>query len=435
MMELGKLSTREFSDYLRECGVRRFFLAWDEAERRVVTSHPALQPLADLFSADRRDFDRHEGLFVQYAPRSSTLQSVAIHRTSRGQGAGGTRYWGYDSTEEFLRDGLRLSRGMTLKNALAGIWWGGGKGVIAREGDAASEDHEHRRRVYEEYGEFITSLRGAYVTAEDVGTTVEDMAVIFTKTRFTTCIPEQVGGSGNPSAPTALGVVRGMEAALRFREMGTLAGKQVIVQGLGHVGLPMIAYLLDRGVQRIIGSDIDGHRVAVANERFAGRNVDLRRAAPDDTSVLAEEADVLAPCAVGGVLTPETIPRIKARIVCGAANNLLLDPRRDGEIIFREGITFLPDFLVNRMGIVTCANEQYGYADPDPAIERHLGESWSNSIYRLCLAVLERARDEKRATSDVALEMAVERSEETHPIWGDRSRRILQSLIHGDWAG
>jgi leucine dehydrogenase len=383
---------------------------------------------------DRRDFDRHEGFFVQVAPDTGVLQGACVHRTCRGQAAGGVRFWRYDTVEEYLRDGLRLARGMTHKNALAGLWWGGGKGVMARGTGPDEADPVVRRRIYEEYGELMTSLRGCYVTAEDVGTSVEDMAAIFSRTRFTTCISPEFGGSGNPSAPTARGVVRGMEAALHFLEMDDLRGRTVAVQGLGHVGEPLVGLLHDRGVQRVVGSDIEPGREAALRSLYPDLDLMVRVVERGDNAILAEEADIVSPCATGAVLAPETISRIRARIVCGAANNQLEDPERDDTGLQEAGVLYLPDFLVNRMGIVNCADESSGYVDGDPAFERHLGETWDNSIYRLSLKVLEEARRTGQTPARVALDLAEERSFEPHPIQGHRGVQIIRSLVESGWA-
>lgn len=411
-----------FCAFLADQGIRRFWLVWD-GELKV--SHPALEPLARFLREDRRDFDRHEGIFGWIAPETGVLQAAFLHRTCRGQGAGGVRFWRYATVEEFLRDGLRLAKGMTLKNALAGLWWGGGKGVMAR-GTGAAEDPAARRRIYEEYGEFMTSIQGCYVTAEDVGTSVEDMAAVFSRTRFTTCIPPALGGSGNPSVPTARGVVRGMEAALAHLGLGTLEGKTVAVQGLGHVGEPLVGFLRDKGVARILGSDIDPAR------RLPG--VEVRIVERGDSSILFEKADIVAPCATGGVLGPATIPRIQAPIVCGAANNQLEDPERDDVLLQERGILYLPDFLVNRMGIVNCADEQYGFVEPDPRVEAHLGNDWENSVYNLSLSVLAESRRAGRTPARVALDLAEQRSRELHPVWGHRGMEIIRSLVRNGWA-
>ncbi|HEV7669636.1 MAG TPA: Glu/Leu/Phe/Val dehydrogenase dimerization domain-containing protein [Thermoanaerobaculia bacterium] len=430
------LTPQAFASALSDAGIHRAFLVWDAASGTVRASHPLLDPLAQLFAEDRRDFDHHEGIFLQVAPDTGVLQAAFVHRTCRGQGSGGLRFWRYDTMEEFLRDGLRLSRGMTHKNALAGIWWGGGKGVIARDTGRA-EDAQARRRIFEEYGAFLSSLRGCYVSAEDAGTVPEDIAAVFSASRFVTCIPPALGGSGNPSAPTARGVVRGMEAALTHLGMGTLEGKSVAVQGLGHVGEALVGFLAERGVARIIGSDVSADRVTGLVEktsRFPDLDLDLRVIERGDDSILAAEADLLAPCATGGTLNPRTISLIRARIVCGAANNQLEDPERDGLALAERGILYLPDFLVNRMGIVNCADESFGSLPDDPRIEAHLGHEWDNSIYNLSLEILARAKDSGQTPARVALDLAEQRSFELHPIWGHRGAQIVASLVAGGWA-
>jgi glutamate dehydrogenase/leucine dehydrogenase len=280
----------------------------------------------------------------------------------------------------------------------------------------------------------MTSLRGCYVTAEDVGTSVEDMAAVFSRTRFTTCIPSGLGGSGNPSVPTARGVVRGMDAALEFLGMGGLEGRTVAVQGLGHVGGPLVELLHARAVGRVIASDIDPAREAALRARCPGLDLTVRIVERGDNALLGEEADVVSPCATGAVLGPETIPRIRARIVCGAANNQLEDPERDDVALQEAGILYMPDFLVNRMGIVNCADEPFGYVDGDPAFEAHLGDTWEGGIYRLSLRILEEARRTGQTPARVALTLAEERSLETHPIWGHRGVQIVRSLVASDWA-
>jgi glutamate dehydrogenase/leucine dehydrogenase len=433
MNDVARLSPPDFTRFLGAEGIRRFLLVWDGSRGRVQASHPSLEPLARLLGEDRRDFDRHEGVFVQVAQETGVLQGAFVHRTCRGQAAGGVRFWRYDTVEDYLRDGLRLARGMTHKNALAGLWWGGGKGVMAQGTGQDASDPSVRRRVYEEYGTFMTSLRGCYVTAEDVGTSVEDMAAIFSRTRFTTCIPPELGGSGNPSVPTARGVVRGMEAALRFLGLGDLEGKSVAIQGLGHVGEPLLGFLHERGVGRVVASDIDPGREEALRARFPGLDLTVRVVERGDNTLLAEEADIVSPCATGGVLGPETIPRIRARVVCGAANNQLEDPALDDIRLQEAGVVYMPDFLVNRMGIVNCADEASGYVDADPAFERHLGDTWDNSIYQLSLSVLEEARRTGKTPARVALELAEARSLEPHPIQGHRGVQIIRSLVDSDW--
>ncbi len=431
MTHIAHLPPSDLADLMLREGVRRFSLVWDRGSERVRASHPLVEPLARLMEQDDVDFDQHEGFFVQVAPDTGVLQGACVHRTCRGQGAGGVRYWAYDTVEGYLRDGLRLARGMTHKNALAGLWWGGGKGVMARGTGAGAAD---RRRVYEEYGEFITSLGGCYVTAEDVGTSVEDMAAIFSRTRFTTCIPPRLGGSGNPSVPTARGVVRGMEAGLAHLGLGDLRGKSVAVQGLGHVGGPLVGMLAEAGVASVVGADVDPACVEAVRQSSPGLHLDLRVVERGDSSVLAAPVDIVSPNATGGILGPTTIPAIRARLVCGAANNQLADDRRDDRLLQDAGVLYLPDFVVNRMGIVHCADEQAGYVDPDPVIERHLGSDWSNSVYRLSLDILARAASEGRTPAAIALELAEARSFDVHPVYGHRGVEVIASLVRRGWA-
>ena len=430
--DLLRLSPGAFVRWLREHDIPRAHLVLDEARGGVVASHDALRPLAEFLGSEGRDFLGHEGVFLQTDRVHDTLMGAFVHRTARGQAAGGLRYWTYDTLEDFLRDGLRLAVGMTRKNALAGLWWGGGKGVMTRDPRVDRDDRRVRDALYREYGRFVTALRGCYVTAEDVGTSVEDMERVFETTRFTTCVPPALGGSGNPSVPTARGVIAGMEAALEFVDGGTLDGRTVAVQGVGHVGGPLVEMLLERGVARVLACDVDVALVDHVRSRVDER-VELRAVDRHDEWIFGVECDVFAPCATGAILKPATIAGLKARIVCGAANNQLEHPERDDALLHERGILYVPDFLTNRMGIVTCADEGAGYVVPDPNVERHLGREWEHSIHRTCLDVLERSRREDRPTSAIATARADELSVEPHPVFGHRGRAIIEGLVRDRW--
>ncbi len=433
MSPLDNLSPQEFIKKLQDLGQHRAAFVFDPGTEKLRPSHPGLEDIADAVQQDRRDYHGHEALFFEVGRKSGALLGAFVHKTVRGQAAGGVRLWPYDSLRAYVRDGLRLARGMGRKNALAGLWWGGGKGVIARPEGDAYRDPAFRSTLYREYGAFITSLRGCYVTAEDAGTTAPDMAEIFHTTRFVTCVPASVGGSGNPSFATAKGVVCAMEGALDALAMGTLQGKRIAMQGAGNVGAAMIQELLDRKVARVVASDISEPLLAAARDRFHGKPVDLRLASPDDTSIFAEECDIFAPNALGGILNPDTIPLLKAKIICGAANNQLLDEHRDDQALDEKGIVYVPDFLCNRMGIVNCANEQYGILPEDPAILRHFGRDWDNALFVVTRKVLERAKAEGTTTSVAANAIADELSETPHPLWGHRSRTILDALVAENW--
>ncbi|CAG8754840.1 8717_t:CDS:2, partial [Racocetra fulgida] len=226
------------------------------------------------------------------------------------------------------------------------------------------------------------------------------MAAIFLRTRFTTCIPPQYGGSGNPSSPTARGVVRALEAAFSHLGKSSLQGVTVAVQGVGHVATAYIHYLVERQVGHIIACDVDSQKIKAAEKTFSKEikdgTVSFR---------LAKDVDAVSPCGIGGILNTETIPNIKAKIICGAANNQL-------------------------QGIVNCADEASGYVEDDPMFEKHLGDTWENSIYNLTKFVLSAAEKSSRTTQEVAIELAEKRSFVKHPIFGHRGIQIINSLVN-----
>jgi glutamate dehydrogenase/leucine dehydrogenase len=426
-------TTDDLIDAMKSNGLRRGFVVTDPASGRVASSHPVFEPIAEAIAGDTRDYKRHEGSFFEIGRESDHLLSAHVHWTKRGQAAGGVRYWLYDTVEAFVRDGLRLSRGMGQKNALAGLWWGGGKGVVARRKGKSHTEAGVRRAVYRDYGRFMTSLRGCYITAEDAGTMPEDMAVLFTMTRHTTCIPETLGGSGNPSILTATGVVVAMEAALDHLGKGSLEGKTVVMQGLGNVAYCMVGDLLERKVGKIVGAEIDKAMLERVKDKYRGAPLEARLVERGDTTIFAEPGDVFAPNAVGAVLNPDTIPMIRAGIVCGAANNQLADANRDAKALHERGILYVPDFLANRMGIVNAANEQYGRFAGDPAIYAHLDKSTPFGIYRRAAEVFSRAKKSGRTPAEEASDLADELSQELHPIWGHRGRQIIDYLAKNGW--
>lgn len=428
------LRPAEFVAALRSLGIHRGYWVWEYDRATLRASHPYLGGLTAHLGVAHPDFDEHEGVFFELGKTSGALLFAFVHRTIRGAGAGGVRFWSYETLADVLRDGLRLARGMTRKNALAGLWWGGGKGVIARGTERTARDLALRQAIYSDYGSFITSLRGVYVTAEDAGTTPEDMRQIHERTRFTTCIPPDVGGSGNPSIATAQGVVCGIEAAAEHAGWGSLAGRSVAIQGGGHVGAPLIGYLLEREVSRVVVHDIDPAALEEVRGTFGSAALESRLVTPDDLSLFAEEVDVFAPCALGACLNPRTIPLLRARIVCGAANNQLEDEERDGRELRRRGILYVPDYLTNRMGIVNCADEQYGYVTNDPLFLRHLGRDWDHSIHRLTRLVLARADEHDSHPAHEANQLADAYSRRPHPIWGHRGRAIIESLVADGWS-
>ena len=427
-------TTDTLIDAMKSSGLRRAYVVTDAATGEVRVSHPVFESVAKAIADDTRDYKRHEGSFFEIGAESDHLLSAHVHWTKRGQAAGGVRYWLYDTVEDFVRDGLRLSRGMGQKNALAGLWWGGGKGVVARRKGKSHTDPSVRLAVYRDYGRFMTSLRGCYITAEDAGTTPDDMAVLFTMTRHTTCIPESLGGSGNPSILTATGVVVAMEAALDHLGKGTLEGKTVVMQGLGNVAYYMVGDLLERKVKKIVGAEIDKSMLDRVKKTYPQAALDARLVGREDVSIFGEPGDIFAPNAVGAILNPNTIPMIRAGVVCGAANNQLADPHRDAKALHERGILYVPDFLANRMGIVNAANEQYGRFEGDPAIYAHLDKSTPFGIYRRAAEVFARAKKSGRTPAEEASDLADELSQELHPIWGHRGQQIVDYLVRSGWT-
>jgi leucine dehydrogenase len=449
--DLYRLSPAQLAKYLRTQQIHHFYFIYDHETQRLQASHTQLQSLADTIHHEQNDFDAHEGMFFAVSKHDDVIHSAFIHQTCRGQAQGGTRFWNYASFADLLFDGIRLSKGMTYKNALAGLWWGGGKGVISRPPLHVAVNEELSERLFTEYGYFISSLRGCYITAEDVGTRTIDMDHAFSQTRFITCIPQAKGGSGNPSAATALGVVRGMEAALFWKaqqdknhdrsiDPSTLLKDQIVlVQGVGHVGTVIAELLLTAGA-RIIATDISQLRVDLlkarwhAHPQWKDQVVDIRCTERGDLTPLSWECDILCPAATGAVLNADTISHIKAKIVCGASNNQLKECDTDGQALKEKGCLYIPDFLVNRMGIVNCANEQYGYLAHDEMFDRHLNYIWEHSIFQVTQNVLSYAESHQTHPHQAAEELASEQALQLHPIWGHRGQAIIQGIRTSEWS-
>ncbi|MFL5862769.1 MAG: Leu/Phe/Val dehydrogenase, partial [Solirubrobacteraceae bacterium] len=299
----------------------------------------------------------HEELLVRRGSRSRLYTLVAIHSTSRGPSLGGCRMWGYGDARLAVRDVLRLSRAMTYKAAVAELPLGGGKGVIMAQTDAPLSGRR-RRAALLDFGDLVESAGGRYVTAEDVGTSSRDMAVIAQQTRHVAGLPRARGGSGDPSPFTALGVEAAIRATCQqvFGD-STLRDRSICVLGLGHVG-SRVAKRCARAGARLIVADVDPRKRALADSLGAGW------AAPTEAS--QAEVDVLAPCALGGLFDDEVVSRLRCRAVAGAANNQLADDRIAG-LLHARGILWAPDFVVNAGGIINIAEEAGGY---DPAAAR-----------------------------------------------------------------
>ncbi|WLR43873.1 branched-chain amino acid dehydrogenase [Bacillus carboniphilus] len=292
-------------------------------------------------------YDYEQLVFCQ--DKLSGLKAIiAIHDTTLGPALGGTRMWTYDSEAAAIEDALRLARGMTYKNAAAGLNLGGGKTVII--GDPRTDKNEE---LFRSFGRYIQGLNGRYITAEDVGTTVADMDIIHQETNYVTGISPAFGSSGNPSPVTAYGVYVGMKAAAKEAfDTDSLEGKTIAVQGVGSVAYNLCKHLHEEGASLIV-TDINKEAVKRAVDDFGAKAVD-----PSD--IYSVDCDIFAPCALGAIINDETIPQLKARVIAGAANNQLKDESH-GEMIHEMGMVYAPDYVINSGGVINVADELEGY--------------------------------------------------------------------------
>ena len=396
------MTLKSFLNTLKASGTRRLIINQQEK-----TLHNTV--------ISNSNFDKHALVALGTDRHFSALFGVFVHQVHRGPGQGGLRYWKYDSVDDVLSDGLRLSKGMSQKSALAGLWWGGGKGIVAYPDEPKTDIA--RTELFQDYGIFVSSLNGTYYTAEDVGTVTQDMNDVFSSTRYVTCIDEDKGGSGNPSFYTAKGVVSCLDSLV------SLKGKSLSVQGLGNVSQPMIDMLVEKGVEQFNVCEIDQEKIdQVVNKHGDKINV------VDLENIYGVPADVFVPNALGGILNEKTIPQLKAKIVCGAANNQLLDPLEDNRRLREKNIDYIPDYVVNRMGIVNCSNENYGRLDNDPEIEKHYGTEYERSLPNTISEITRVSHEENISTMEAADLLADEAILESHPIFGNRFNDIVKSL-------
>jgi len=334
----------------------------------------------------------HERILLCSNPEVGLRAIIAVHSTVLGPGLGGLRMWPYEDFEEALTDVLRLSRGMTYKAAAAGLNLGGGKAVIL--GDPKTDKSE---ALFRSFGRYVESLHGLYITAEDVGTDMEDMETILTETRWVTGVSPAHGGSGDPSPVTAYGVLQGMKAATNLVfDQHDLKGRSVAIQGLGSVGYYLAKYVKREGASKIFGADIDSERCQAVADEFGVEVVST-----DD--IHKAECDFLAPCALGATLNDTTIPELRCRIVAGAANNQLADEEADGMALHEREILYAPDFVINAGGLINVYNELTGDYNQDRALRMTRG------IYLNLMQVFKISKSEMLPTYVAADRIAEER--------------------------
>ena len=335
-------------------------------------------------------FDNHEQIVFCNDEDTGLKAIIGIHNTTLGPALGGTRMWQYKSEWEALNDVLRLSRGMTYKSAITGLNLGGGKAVII--GDAKTQKNDALMR---KFGEYVNSLSGKYITAEDVGMETRDMDIIREVTPHVTGVSETIGGSGNPSPVTAYGVYMGMKAASKYR-FGTenLDGKKVLVQGVGHVGETLVKHITDEGAQVIL-NDINEARLEELSKKY-GANVVL------GNDIYGLDVDIYAPCALGATVNDASIAQLKAKVIAGAANNQLADELKHGKLLREKGIAYAPDFLINAGGIINVYAEVVGY-DKAESLKR------TENIYNTTLDIFNLADKENITSHQAAFNIAQSR--------------------------
>lgn len=335
----------------------------------------------------------HEQVVFWSDPSIGYKGIIAIHNTTLGPALGGTRFWNYATEEEALIDVLRLSKGMTYKAAVSGLNLGGGKSVII--GDPKMQ---RREMIFRAHGRFVDSLKGRYITAEDVGTSVEDMDYVQMETRFVTGV---AGRSGDPSPVTAYGTYRGIKASAKARYgSDSLSGMTVAVQGVGHVGYYVCQLLAEEGAKLIV-TDIDEARVKRVVDEFGAKAV-------RSDEIYGVDAQVFAPCALGAIINDRTIPQFKFDIIAGSANNQLQEERH-GDELERRNILYAPDYVINAGGLINVYGELHNWS-ADRA-RRKAGE-----IYDTLLQLFELAKEQGIPTYEAADRLAERRIEQVAAI-------------------
>jgi leucine dehydrogenase len=339
-------------------------------------------------------FENHEGLHAFHDEAAGLNCLIAIHSTALGPAAGGVRMWPYPDDQSAIDDVLRLSRAMSHKNAMAGIELGGGKSVIIGDSRTAKTP-----AMFEALGRAVESLGGRYWAAEDVGISPADLAYARRQTRFIAGLEGHPAASGDPSPVTAEGVKRGIELCVRRALGRSLAEVTVAIQGVGHVGALLAGKLAAAGARLVI-CDVGESAVAAVAARTGARVV-----SPE--AIFDVEADVFAPCALGGAISAETLPRLKPKVIAGGANNQLADSAA-GQALFDRGLTYAPDFVINGGGIINVAGEIRALARGE-AFDPAWVEAKLSALIETLADVLDRSVSERQPADRIAVRMAKER--------------------------
>lgn len=333
----------------------------------------------------------HEQIVLCHDEATNLRAIIAIHNTILGPALGGCRMWPFESEEEAISDAMRLSRGMTYKNAAAGLNLGGGKAVII--GDPNKDKSE---ALFRAFGRFVQSLGGRYITAEDVGTSVEDMEQIKMETSFVSGLPPEFGGSGDPSPFTALGAFEGIKASVKYKlQKKDIRGIKVAVQGVGHVGYYLCEMLHEAGAELIV-TDIFEDKIDTVVNEFGAKSV------PED-EIYSVDAEVFAPCALGAIVNDETIKQMKFKIIAGGANNQLLDENIHGKKLKAKDILYAPDYLINAGGVINVYFETINEYNKERVTKK------VKNIYNILMEVYKISGEQNITTVEAAAHFAENR--------------------------
>ncbi len=341
---------------------------------------------------------KHEQVCFFQDAASGMLAIIAVHDTTLGPSLGGCRMKEYESLDDALFDALKLSEAMTYKNSLAGLNIGGGKSVIFKNSELVQGPD--RERIFAAFGRAVASLNGRYITAEDMGTSVKDMSLILKQTEHVSGRDPMIGGGGDPSPHTALGVFDGIRACLeRLHNSGDYRGRHVAIQGVGHVGKHLTELLTQAGATLTV-ADVNEANVQAAVREYGAKAVGVHE-------ILTVDCDIFAPCAVGGTINPQTVDILRCRAVAGAANNQIAGEKTEERLVNR-GIMYAPDFAINAGGVILCADE----LEPGGVSFQRVKERVSR-IYGTVCKVIDEARSTGEMPGRVAVRLAKERIEKT----------------------
>ncbi len=334
--------------------------------------------------------DEHEQIIFCSNKDAGLRAIIAIHNTSLGPAFGGTRMWNYNSVDDALKDVLKLSKTMTYKAAVTGLNYGGGNAVIL--GDSNTQKSE---LLFRTFGKYVNSLAGRYYTAEDVGTTVDDMEFVRMETKYVTGISKALGGSGDPSPVTAYGVFVGIKACAKAKwGNDSLENKKIVIQGVGQVGKNLAEYLESSGA-KVYVTDIYAEKI-----ENVLKTVNAEVIKPD--KIFNMDMDIFSPCALGGVINDDTIGKLKCEIIAGSANNQLEDEEKHGKILFDKGILYAPDYVINAGGLINVANELEGYRQ-DRALKQ------ADKIYDNLTKVIKNSKEQNIPTCKASAQIAEKR--------------------------